>query len=175
MRVSGSILWVLTATAVWAAEPNLAAEKARAAVGPFKKSLKEALVAALAKSPEAAIEVCATQAPALAARASTPGVTVGRSALKLRSPANAPRPWVADAMKTLAVKPQDGQSVLVDLGKGKSGYAETIVIQPMCLTCHGKSVAAPVAAAVRARYPTDQAVGFDLGEFRGVFWAEVTR
>lgn len=151
-----------------------AEDQARAAIGPFKKALKEALVAALKTSPEAAIDVCAVQAPALAAGASTAQVVVGRSALKLRSPANAPRPWVADAMKTLSAKPTDGASVVVDLGKGKFGYAETILAQPMCLTCHGTALTAPVTKALGSKYPKDQATGLKEGDFRGVFWAEVS-
>jgi hypothetical protein len=165
---------LLASSAAVAAEPRAAAtEKARAAVGALKKSLKEALVTALKTGPEAAIEVCAAQAPVLASKASTGGVVVGRSALKLRNPANAPAPWVGDALKKLAAKPVDGESLVVDLGKGKFGYAETVLTQPMCLTCHGPAVAAPVAKLLAARYPADQALGFNAGDFRGVFWAEV--
>lgn len=154
-------------------EAKTATDRARGALAPFKKALKEALVAALKVSPEAAITVCAAQAPALAAAASTGGVTLGRSSPRLRSPANAPRPWVVNAMKVLSAKPADGASEQVDLGEGRIGYAETILIQPMCLTCHGKTPAPAVAKALAAKYPKDEAVGYAEGDFRGVFWAEV--
>ena len=168
----GLLLATLALTA-WAGAPA-DLEKGRAAVGTLKKSLKEALVAALKTSPEAAIEVCATQAPILAAGASTSEVEVGRSALKLRNPANAPRPWVADAMKTLASRPEDGKGLVVALPNGKRGYVETIVTHPMCLTCHGAKVSDPVAKTLAARYPADKATGFVPGDFRGVFWAEIS-
>lgn len=166
-----ALLLTALALPVWASDAG-DSDPGRAAVGTLKKSLKEALVTALKTSPEAAIEVCATQAPVLAAKAAPAGVEVGRSALKLRSPANAPRPWVAEAMKTLAASAEDGKSLTVELPNGKRGYVETIVTQPMCLTCHGAAVSEPVARALKARYPTDKAMGFAPGAFRGVFWAE---
>jgi hypothetical protein len=46
---------------------------------------------------------------------------------------------------------------------------------PLCLTCHGPTLAADVAAAVAARYPRDEATGFAAGDLRGalyVVWRE---
>ena len=52
------------------------------------------------------------------------------------------------------------------------GYVEPIVMQPMCLTCHGESLAPEIAARISEVYPDDQATGFKVGDFRGVFWVE---
>ena len=169
------IAMVLLADAGGSDPKVAAAEKGRAATATLKKSLKEALVTALKTSPEAAIEVCAVQAPALAAQASSKDVVVGRSAVALRNSANAPRPWVAEAMKQLAARPMDGESRVIELENGKVGYVETIVTQKMCLTCHGTQLAPPVAKALKARYPADRATGFKEGDFRGVVWAEISR
>lgn len=149
-------------------------ERAKSALMPFKKQLKETLLDAMKTSPMAAIEVCAKLAPELAKAASKDGVTVGRSAFKLRNEANAPKPWLEAAMKELsAAKPGSDASKAVALPGGRVGYAEAIWVQAPCLVCHGDNVAKPVQAELDRRYPKDAAKGFKEGDFRGVFWAEV--
>lgn len=158
------------------AEPTDAAvtAKAQAALQPYKASLKGELTKALEESPERAVDVCAKRAPELARAASGPGVTVGRSAIRRRSPANAPRPWLAPVMDELARAPSgSAASKVVALPNGGRGYAEAIWLAPQCVTCHGSTVAPPVASAIAARYPDDHATGFAPGDFRGVFWAEL--
>jgi hypothetical protein len=147
--------------------------RARDALGPFKKELKAALTQALATSPEAAIDVCAKKAPELARAHSKHGVKVGRSALKLRNPSDAPAPWLKPVMEELAKVPR-GQpaSKLVKLTGGGHGYAEAVYIDAPCLVCHGKVIAPQIAAKLEQHYPKDEATGFELGDFRGVFWAE---
>ncbi|MBE2253429.1 MAG: DUF3365 domain-containing protein [Myxococcus sp.] len=150
------------------------AVKARAALGPFKKSLKEALTTAMAKSPEAAVDVCSRDAPALAARHSSAEVTLGRSAFKLRNPKNAPADWVKGAMEALAKEKSGSEaSKVVPLEGGRVGYAEAIWVGAPCLVCHGEAVAPGLDAKLKAAYPQDAARGFKLGDFRGVFWAEL--
>jgi hypothetical protein len=39
----------------------------------------------------------------------------------------------------------------------------------LCLTCHGKTLAPDLAAAIARNYPGDQATGFELGQLRGAF------
>lgn len=151
------------------------ADEARAVVAPFKKTLKETLFKALEKSPEAAIEVCSVRAPELAREASTPTVTVGRSAFKLRNPKNAPPAWLGAVMTELSKEKSGTEtSRTVTLPDGRVGYAEPIWMAAPCLVCHGKTIAPALDATLTARYPKDAARGFELGEFRGVFWAEVS-
>lgn len=150
------------------------AEKARAALAPFKKNLRDELQTALQRSPVEAIDVCAQRAPDLARAASHDGVLVGRSAHKLRNPDNAPRPWLGPVMDDLAKQPSgSAASRVVTLPDGRRGYAEAIWIAAPCLTCHGDNLAAPVADKLRERYPNDAARGFHAGDLRGVFWAEI--
>lgn len=148
--------------------------RAKANLGPFKSALKGELERAMAQSPETAIEVCAKRAPELAATHSKDGVTVGRSAQKLRNAANAPRPWLGPVMQRLA-KAASGTDAheVVALENGRRGYAEAIWLAPQCTTCHGENIAASIAAKIDARYPGDAARGFKPGDFRGVFWAEL--
>jgi hypothetical protein len=147
---------------------------AQAALAPFRASLKGALQKAMAESPEAAIDACATQAPALARAHASPGVTVGRSAVKLRNKANAPRPWLVPVMDRLAKAPSGTDAhELVALDGGRHGYAEAIWTAPACLTCHGDAISPSLATKLDARYPEDDARGFRVGGFRGVFWVEL--
>lgn len=168
------LLLVLAVATSQAAPPKAQVERARKAVGPFKKELKETLMAAMKESPVKAIDVCAKEAPRMAADASKGGVTVGRSAFKLRNPGNAPKPWVQAAMEDLAkATPGSDASKAVRLPGGRTGYAEAIWVQAPCLVCHGAALAPAVDEALEARYPDDVARGYTEGDFRGVFWAEV--
>lgn len=122
-----------------------------------------------------AIDVCSQQAPRLAAEASTATVTVGRSALKLRNPTNAAREWLKPVLSELASLPSaEGAQRVVNIDGQRFGFAEAITLKPQCAVCHGSEVAEPVAAKLKERYPDDQATGFQPGQLRGVFWAEVS-
>jgi len=158
-----------------AAERDQVIGQATAAIQPFKKKLSEALTGAIAQGgPLAAIDVCREQAPRLAAEASTPALTVGRSALKLRNPGNAARDWLKPVLGELAALPSaEGKQRVVRLDAQRFGYVEAITLKPPCATCHGSELAAPLAAKIKERYPQDQATGFQPGQLRGVFWAEV--
>lgn len=166
---------LIALTLVLAGVPEGAAQTAKEKVKPFKLALKEALTRALEKSPVAAIDICAKDAPALARQHSTKGVKVGRAAFKLRNEKNAAPAWVQEPMESLSKeKPGAEASRLVDLKDGRVGYAEAIWVQPMCLTCHGSTIDPSVAEALKAKYPKDAATGFNEGDFRGVFWAELS-
>lgn len=156
------------------ADEGAIAARAQAALAPFKGGLKSELTSALAKGPDTAIDVCATRAPALATEYSKDGVRVGRSSTKLRNPANAAPAWLVPVMDDLARTPSgSAEHRLVPLSEGRFGYAEPIWVQAPCLTCHGENLAPDLDAKLRERYPADVARGFRVGDFRGVFYAEV--
>ena len=164
---------LLSLTLASAATPT-PVEQAKAAVNPFKKALKETLFKALETSAEAAIDVCSKRAPDLAKEASSGTITVGRSTFKLRNPSNAPMAWLSKAIAELAKEKSGSEaSRVVTLPDGTVGYAEAIWVAPQCLVCHGKTIAPPLAAKLRAAYPNDAARGYEMGDFRGVYWAEV--
>lgn len=52
------------------------------------------------------------------------------------------------------------------------GYVGSKLMQSLCLTRHGESLAEDVAGEINRLYPIDRAVGFSVGELRGVFWME---
>lgn len=152
---------------------DAARERGAAAIAPFKQRMQEALAAALPKGAQTAIEVCRVQAPKIARELSTGGVRVGRTSHKLRNPANAPAPWMQPLLEAYLADPALREPRAVDLGGGRAGYVEPIFVQPPCLVCHGEAIAPELAARIDALYPEDQARGFGLGDFRGLFWAEL--
>jgi hypothetical protein len=147
-------------------------ERGAAALAPFKQRLLATLRAALERGPEAAIDACRVEAPRLAAEASGSGVRVGRTSHRLRNPRNAPEPWMQPLLDAyLAGASLEPQAV--GIGPGRVGYVEPILVQPLCLVCHGETLAPEVAARLDALYPEDRARGFRAGDFRGLFWAEL--
>ncbi|CAN5923205.1 DUF3365 domain-containing protein [soil metagenome] len=178
LRATPFVLVALLSCARPTPPPDEATVRAQAqtSLAPFKAALKSELTAALATGPEAAIEVCGSRAPALAAQHSAGGVRVGRSSPKLRSAANAAPPWLVPVMAELAREPGGTPASRVTaLPDGRWGYAEAIWMQPPCLACHGESLAPPIDAELRKRYPSDAARGYRAGDFRGVFFAEIER
>lgn len=157
-----------------AARPAPAPERPEAAaeaVALLQQRLGAALREALAESPQRAIEVCRVEAPTIAAELQRPGLAVGRTSHRLRNPANAPGDWMLPFLEEFrGSEPQPGAFRTVSLGARGTGYVEPIYLQPMCATCHGTNVDPELLATIRAHYPEDRAVGFEVGELRGLFW-----
>jgi hypothetical protein len=170
-----AVLGVVALRAGTAAAPEPQwAEEAQAALRPFKQRLMAALQDGLAQGPEAAIDACRVEAPGIAASLASPTLAVGRTSHRLRNPDNAPKPWLRPILEEFrSAPPGAGGFRTVRLGGGRVGYAEPIYVQPLCLTCHGTDLAPSVAERIRAAYPDDEATGFALGEFRGLFWVEL--
>lgn len=141
-------------------------------LAPFKMKLKGALMQGMESGPADAIGACRAEAPEIATSLSTDGVRMGRSSHKLRNPQNAPPDWLAPIIEGYASGAADLVPQLVGLDEGRNGYAEPIVVQPLCLTCHGETLHPDVAGRIAALYPEDEATGFAEGDFRGVFWVE---
>lgn len=169
-RLTAALFSLLATVAV--AADDAALEQGAGLLGPFKTNLKAALTEGLAEGPASAIDACRTQAPAIAASLSVDGVRMGRSSHRLRNPGNAAPEWVAPVLEDWVAADADRSPRSIDLGDGRRGYVEPIMVQPMCLTCHGEHIDAELAARIAAAYPEDRATGFAAGDFRGVFWVE---
>ena len=141
-------------------------------LAPFKSDLKQALTGGMQEGPAAAIEVCSELAPGIAASLSIDGVKMGRSSHKLRNPDNVAPDWLVPLIDGYVSGGNDLAPQTVALDNGRTGYAEPIIVQPVCLACHGAELDESVAAQIAALYPEDQATGFSAGDFRGVFWVE---
>ena len=159
------------------AAPRAQEQPARAseAVAEMRRQLLAALTKALEQGPVAAIDACRIEAPRIAeAVAGATGITVGRTSHRLRNSRNAPEPWMLPLLEEFrAGTPQPGAWRTVDLGPRGTGYVEPIYLQPLCATCHGDAVEASLLEHIRGLYPDDQAVGFRVGDLRGLFWAVI--
>lgn len=141
-------------------------------LAPFKRDLQQALREGLAKGPAEAVAACRVRAPEIANARSQEGIRLGRASHRLRNPANVPPDWVAPILDAYVATPSERSPRTVRLGEGRAGYTEPILLQPLCLSCHGDALAPGVADRIEELYPHDRAIGFQVGELRGVFWVE---
>lgn len=146
--------------------------KGAALLAPFKTDLKSALIMGMESGPVEAISACSVKAPLISAGLSVDGVVMGRSSHKLRNPENVPPQWLAPILERFADGSVDRTPQAVSIGGGRVGYAEPIMMQAMCLACHGETLQPDIARRISAGYPEDRATGFKEGDFRGVFWVE---
>lgn len=150
-------------------------ESSRAIAAEFQQTLGGELKSALAEhGPVHAIEVCADVAPAIAREASAAsGAGVGRTALRVRNPDNAPDAGARAVLEDFRERVAGGAAMPVEHFEahddGSARYMRAIVMQPLCVTCHGEPLAGDVAEALAAHYPDDAATGFEVGELRGAF------
>lgn len=166
-----------------APEIDLETERAEAAAAAkaLGGELKSRLVAAMSDGgPEAGVFVCSQVAPEIAERASTDyGGEIGRTALRVRNPDNAPDDWERAQLQAFLAKIEAGADPaaleayeVVDAAVGAEfRWMKPILMDGPCLTCHGPAVSENVRAAIEARYPDDEATGFDFEALRGAFTA----
>lgn len=141
--------------------------------------LKAELGRAMAEGgPVAAIGVCRERAPAIAARLSAEsGARVGRTALRVRNPANAPDELERAVLAQFAAELHSGKfegplEAAFEINRGgqvERRYMCAIPTEAICMTCHGSSLTPDLAAAISRQYPADQATGFEPGQLRGAF------
>lgn len=137
------------------------------------------LTAALSEGGAAeGIRVCSSVAQDLTAEGvKEAGFKLGRTSHKLRNPANSAPEWLNGLVEASAGKQgAEVQPAVFDLGD-RVGVASPIVLAEMCVQCHGPAggLGEETRNLLRELYPQDQAVGFQPGELRGWFWAEVPK
>ena len=179
--------WLLLGFLATAASVTMAAPppddwlaRSRALTDQLTAELKAELEAALQTGgPVAAIEVCRTRAPMIAAKLSNDsGALVGRTALRLRNPANAPDEVSRALLQLFAMEMPGGAGApgaalpeaaleLRTAGGVERRYLRAIALQPPCVACHGKVLASEVREAIARAYPQDAAKGFEPGQLRG--------
>lgn len=184
-RVVGvALVWSISASAPAQSAPPVptepvAAQRAYEVFATLQQRLQERLASALReRGPAGAVEVCRVEAPDIAAAVGKERqMEVGRTSHKLRNPANAPRPWIEPYLSSAAGrKPEEVKPVVVDLGN-RWGVLRPIATAGTCLVCHGdpRGFDPSLRETLQRLYPQDRAVGFQEGEFRGFFWAEVPK
>ena len=130
---------------------------------------------------EKAVDACHLKALPMTGKviADMPRITaVKRTSLQLRNPANAPDAADQLALKrveTAIARDEEPPKVLVqriDLPGGKREWRvyRPLGLRPECMACHGDREAQSPAlrASLEKRYPNDQAVGYKVGQWRGL-------
>lgn len=158
-------------------KPHLA--KSRTAVKNLGITLKAQLLSAMkAGGPNSALSVCNITAPTLTQAVSNKfSGDVGRTALKLRNPKNAPDAWERKGLENFIAQLKAGADpktleyfdVVSADGQKTFRYMKPIMTGPPCLTCHGPTVAPSLRKKILELYPQDAAVGFSKGSLRGAF------
>ncbi len=168
----------LASNPVLAADVEALKGEAKQIIQGFFKELKGELVSAMkAGGPVNAVEVCHKKAQEITAKHNRKGWKVGRTALKLRNPKNAPDAWEKAVLEEFEKKIAEGadpktlaKAAVVEMdGKKVFRFMKAIPVGKPCLNCHGEKVKEEVLAVIRKHYPEDKATGFKLGQLRGAF------
>lgn len=148
---------------------------------PFQQALQQALQQGMQQGVLEAVDTCQVQAPEIAKQAAEAEgvVRVGRASAKLRNPANVAPAWVQPVLEHYTAHPNHAQPQWLDIApeqrtnKATKGFVAPIQVGAMCLSCHGSQLSPQLDAHIRKRYPDDKARGYEVGDFRGLFWIEV--
>lgn len=154
--------------------------KARGAIKNLAEALKGHLGAAMKeKGPVGALGVCNEKAmPVTKEQSTAAGVKIGRTALKVRNPDNAPDAFEQRVLAEFVEKMKGGADVakldhaeiVTENGVKMFRYMKPIpMASEPCAACHGAELKDDVKAAIAKLYPKDQATGFEPGQLRGAF------
>jgi hypothetical protein len=181
-RIAAALALILSPLTLTAGEPTQDTawvEQSRQLAMQLGGQLKGELTKAIAEGgPIAAINVCYLRAPEIAAQLSqASGARVGRTALRVRNPSNAPEDLERTVLEQFAADLGSGPvdrplEAVFEIRRGDAverRYMRAIPTDALCLTCHGKTIAPELAAAIARDYPKDQATGFEQGQLRGAF------
>jgi hypothetical protein len=160
---------------------NVTVEETRAIAHELLNQLGQKLKSTMStQGPEAAVSVCKEASPSIAKTLSAKhGAQMTRVGTRIRNPSmGTPNQWQKDALMQFESRLAQGEApatleywkvVDIDNGKRELHYAKAIMIQPLCLSCHGAASEIPTSLSekIRIEYPQDQATGYTVGELRG--------
>lgn len=172
------ILAVLFATAAAAQAPEARERAAQAAAG-LGRVLMELLGQEMAKGGyEGAVRACSEVAQTVTEEfAHERGLEIRRVSLRARNPKDQPDEWEAAKLRMWekeykpGAPPAEVFETFEEEGRRIARYLKPIVVQPMCLGCHGPrdKISAEVRRVIEERYPRDHATGYQAGDLRGAF------
>lgn len=126
-----------------------------------------------------AVDICADTAQTLTKQfGEKHNLIIKRVSTKNRNPQNIPDDFEKAAIEKFENMIDDGSlkkssdflEVLNSDGIKTVRYAKPIVTDGICLSCHGndKTISKEVKDVIEKRYPNDKAVGFAIGDLRGI-------
>lgn len=178
---AGVLLALALAPSAARAAPDLDEYRgeARILVQQFTGALRTALQEAIAEGGlDHALGVCKTEAPEIARTMARQGVwLIGRTALRVRNPDNAPTPeeeavlldFQGRAKGDEKIAGMEFTEVTERQGKPFFHYMQAIPLGELCAQCHGTHIDPDLALLIQGLYPEDRATGFEIGDLRGAF------
>ena len=134
------------------------------------------------KSGVAAMHFCADKADKLTKKVNKKlpvDVSVRRTSLKYRSEANKPDGIDTETMQQIQQKMDSGKKdfakpVVVELD-GRTRVYKPLFVETACIKCHGdvNATSPELASIIKEKYPTDMAIKYKEGDFRGVIVSEI--
>ncbi len=172
------ILALLFASALAAQAPEARERAAQAAAG-LGRVLMELLGQEMARGGyEGAVRACSEVAQTVTEEfAHEQGLEIRRVSLRARNPKDQPDEWEAAKLRQWEKEYKPGQpppevfEVMEEDGRRFGRYLKPILVQPMCLGCHGprEKISEAVRQILDERYPRDHATGYRAGDLRGAF------
>ena len=178
---------ILFATAIVLASTQLLSveitsqQKATAAAGRLQLEMRKRLIPSIQKNGLiGSMDICTKDAPALIADLEkTFNLTMKRTALRVRNPANNPDGTETVFLEKLAGMLKAGEQLPQEVtlfSETESGKIRTLrfykplFMQAVCVGCHGSADKIPsdVAKVLATRYPKDKGAGYKDGELRGI-------
>jgi len=142
----------------------------------FKALSKEVIDAINAGGVQHAVDFCHLNAnPLIDSLSKAYNAKIQRISDQPRNPQNQPDALdlaIIDAYKKQITAGQELQAHLENTGSEIIFYSPIIILNPLCLNCHGEpgSTAEQVNIDfIKTKYPEDKAVGYKLGDLRGVW------
>lgn len=122
-----------------------------------------------------AVDFCNTSALDLTKTYTGAGIQIKRTSDKIRNSVNTPDEMEKDVIKTyLEQKKENKQltAIVKQDSKGSHHYFKPILIQAMCLNCHGEKetqIKPDTWDMIQKKYPNDAAFNYKDGDLRGVW------
>lgn len=138
-------------------------------------SLRNTLLRTISESgPEEAVKFCNLNALNLTSSFASTDVTISRVTDRPRNPENILSLLDDGQYAEYKKLKQQGDSLKASIvhEEKQVHYYKPILIQAMCLTCHGSTgqeLSPRLAAVIDSLYPTDNAKGYKEGELRGMW------
>lgn len=165
--------------AVLAAQAPDARQRAAEAAAGLGRVLMELLGQEMARGGyEGAARACSEAAQTVTEEfAREQGLEIRRVSLRARNPKDHPDEWEAAKLKAWEKEYKPGKppaevfEIVEEDGRRLGRYLKPIVVQPMCLGCHGpkEKISEEVRQVLEERYPRDHATGYSAGDLRGAF------
>jgi hypothetical protein len=122
-----------------------------------------------------AVEFCTTKALELTNTYSAGNISVKRTSDKIRNPGNAPDSMeqrILTSFRFLKSNKQEIKAILEKDAAGNYHYFKPIILQAMCLNCHGerdKQIQPETWQSIQLKYPADSAFNSREGDLRGTW------